>query len=88
MKLLIDDVVKVSYNNMEISVRRNRREVKRKITIEKEDIFFTYGDYEVRVSYISDEYDLYERVVTICHLIDDGKFDELKAMKVELKRIK
>lgn len=99
MENLIDCAEQVSYNGIDILVHWKKCRLKMKnpnsifeeysdITmIEKEYIIFDYSNYRVSDSYISDEHDYATRVRELCNMIDSGKFDELKTMKVELEQI-
>ena len=88
MKLIFDNPDEVDYGDIKIRVRWKRCELKRKMIIEKDYISFTYKNFEVSDSYISDEYDMGARVRMLCGLIDAGNFEALNDMKVELNRIK
>lgn len=101
METLIDCTEPVSYNEIDILVHWKKCRLKMKnpisileeytdtIMVEKEYIIFDYSNYRVSDSYISDEYTYgyAARVKELCSMIDNGNFDELKAMKVKLERI-
>lgn len=84
---LIDEVENVTYNGIEILVHWKRQELKQNIVIERDYISFIYKDIKISDSYASDKYGLWERVFSLCSLIDSENFDALNSMKVNWKRI-